>query len=168
MSLNALCSNNETNKFLPEVYLSDLKTDSLVLKNSVPSYTGSNLNYYEQTQKLGINITGFSTTQTTGIEITRIGNLVSINVPEKIAVSNGNPIVLQNAIDLRFRPVVNLNFVPIVVDSIAQATPPNQINGHVDLETTTGNLIFYRTANELSFNNTATAGYRTLNFSYLV
>jgi len=168
MSLNALCSNNESNKFLPEVYLSDLKTDSLVLKNSVPSYTGSNLNYYEQTQKTGINITGFTTTQTTGIEITRIGNLVSINVPEKIAVSNGNPIVLQNAIDIRFRPAINLNFVPVVVDSIAQSASPNQLNGHIDLDVGTGNLIFYRNANEASFNNTATAGYRTLNFSYLV
>jgi len=168
MSLNQICSNNN-NKFLPEVYLNDLKTDSLALQNSTLSgYVPSNLNVYERYSKINIPVSGFTSSTTTGLEIIRIGNFVSVILIEKLGTSNGNPIVLTGAIEQRFLPVINLNSVPIVVDTISQPTPPNQLNGHLDLNASTGNITIYRTANHASFNNTATAGYRTFSFSYCI
>lgn len=160
MSLNQLISPNTLSQTISCRGLN-------IQNNTIPSYSPSTLNAYCSEIKSGITITGFTTTQSTSIIISRIGNVVTFNLPEKLAVSNGNPIVLQNAIDIKYRPVVNLNFVPVVVDTIAQVSSPNQLNGHLDLDVATGNITIYRTANHGSFNNTATAGYRAMSFSYI-
>jgi len=135
--------------------------------NNVVGYVPSTLNIYSLEAKTGINVTGFNAPATTALTISRVGNVVTFNLPELTGVSSGAAIVLQGAIDIRYRPAVNLNFVPVIVDTISQATAPNQLNGHVDLNASSGDLTFYRTANELGFNIGATAGYRALSFSYI-
>jgi hypothetical protein len=138
-----------------------------IQNNNVVGYSPGTLNAYSLETKTGINVTGFNAPVTTSLIISRVGNVVTFNLPELTGVSSGTGIVLQGAIDIRYRPAVNLNFVPVVVDTVSQVTPPNQLNGHVDLNASTGDLTFYRTANELVFNLGATAGYRALSFSYI-
>jgi hypothetical protein len=160
MSLNQIISPNSLN--------STIGCRGIQIQNvNIPGYVPGTLGAFSQETKTGISVSGFNAPSTTSIIISRIGSVVTFNLPELTGISSGAPIVLQSAIDLRYRPVINLNFVPVVVDTTSQVTPPNQLNGHVDLNASTGDLTFYRTANELGFNLGATAGYRALSFSYI-
>jgi len=165
MSLNQFSS---PTTYKPDVSLNKLSVETeLKLNNLVSGYTPTNLNYYENAVQ-GVAISGLTNPITTVINITRIGNLVTVQFPEIIDVGAGTAITISSAIPTRFRPLNNLNFYAVVVDGTAVPAPPNQSNGHVDLIASNGNIIIYRTPNELSFNNLATAGYRSFTISYLV
>jgi hypothetical protein len=117
MSLNALCSNNETNKFLPEVYLLDLKTDSLVLKNSVPSYSGSNLNYFEEVMLTPTwsNAPNPIVLGTGKVKVSRVGTTVSLCFDNFVGTVTANPITSNAILPVRFRPAQQIVDVPIII-----------------------------------------------------
>jgi hypothetical protein len=106
MSINAICS-TDNNKFLPEVYLSDLKTDSLALQNStVSGYTPSNLNYYEELSftptwsNINTIIVG-----TGKVKLARINNNVILSFDDYIGAISAAPVVSNAFIPSRFCPV---------------------------------------------------------------
>lgn len=165
MSLNQFTS---PITYKPNVSFNKLQVETeLKLNNSVSGYVPTNLNYYENAVQ-GVAVSGLTNPVSTAINITRVGNLVTVQLPEVIDIGAGSAITLSGAIPARFRPLNNLNFYAVVVDSTSVATPPNQTNGHCDLLSSNGNIIIYRTPNELPFNNLATAGFRAFTITYLV
>ena len=98
----------------------------------------------------------------------RCGKLITVFIPQILVTGNGAPLTLNGAIPDRFKPTANVNFYAVAFDDVAVPLIPNQTNGHIDLDISTGDLIIYRTTNELSFNVGASAGLRTCTLSYIV
>jgi hypothetical protein len=134
--------------------------------SSLPGYNPSNLDVYETAQLINLAVSGFTTAVNTGILATRIGNIISLNILQFAAISNGNNIVIAGALPERFRPVINLQFLISARDSIQEAAGSNFIVGILEITALTGNITITRTANKLAFNNTATAGIPTLNINF--
>lgn len=153
--------------YKPNVSLNKLQVETeLKLNNSVLGYVPTNLNYYENVV-LEVAVSGVINPVQSTINITRVGNLVTVQLAEVIDIGANAPITLSGAIPTRFRPINNINFYAVVVDSTFVPIPPNQSNGHCDIISSNGDINIYRTPNELPFNNLATAGFRAFTITYL-
>jgi hypothetical protein len=117
MSLNQICSNNN-NKFLPEVYLSDLKTDSLELQNSTLSgYVPSNLNVYQE-QDYNFTSSG-CLSRAVSFSVLRIGKHITLsfegfNSSPQVATGNGS-LNFDSSIPQVFRSD-GIDLFPIIVN----------------------------------------------------
>jgi len=106
MSLNQICSNNN-NKFLPEVYLADLRTDSLVLQNSnLSGYVPSNLNVCDN-RTVTISYSG-ALSGNINVKCSRVGNLITITLPVIFGTSTTGGQITTSFLPALFRPTSDL------------------------------------------------------------
>jgi len=147
MSLNQLCSNNN-NKFLPEVYLADLKTDGAVFQNSnIVAYNPSSLNCFEEVILTPTWSNFTNPSQGTGkVKLTRINNNVYLSFDRYIGDIGVNPVVSNAFIPARFRPSVHGFDAVIIIQT------GGTVQAGVMRITTSGTIQVYPTTNTASPN----------------
>lgn len=159
----------QNNTGVQSVLISNNVNGGITLNNSTASYVATALNYYEEYNAPTLIVTGGTAPlNLDGVKIVRCGKLITVFIPQILVTGNGAPLSLNGAIPDRFKPSSNVNFYGTVFDDISIPVIPNQTNGQIDLDTSTGNLLIYRTPNRASFNLGSTAGLRNCTISYIV
>jgi len=143
------------------IELSKNKT-GIKLYNNVVSYTPSNLDYYEEFNSPDLTVSGgVSPLTLSGVRFVRCGKLVTMYIPEIGVTGNNSALNIVQMVPDRFLPADNSNFYVVSFDSIATPVFPYQQNGHLDINSTTGFAVFYRTPNHLTFSAGGNCGIRT-------
>jgi len=131
MSLNQICSNNN-NKFLPEVYLADLRTDSLVLQNSTLSgYNPSNLNVCDN-RTVTISYSG-ALSGNMNVKCSRVGNLITITLPIIFGTSATGGEITTSFLPIPFRPTSDQFMIAFVETNSTPASGLVEIFANGDI-----------------------------------
>lgn len=143
--------------------------NGIKLYNNTVNYTPSSFDYYEDIVIADVTVTGGTLPLTlSGIRFIRSGKTVTMLLPQISVTGNNAPLTISNLVPTRFLPAITGSFYVVGFDSIAVPGSPNQTNGHCDIDSITGNAIFYRTPNHGNFSNTATCGIRASYLTWIV
>lgn len=142
--------------------------NGIKLYNNVVNYTPSNLDYYEDIIIQDVIVSGgvFPLTLS-GIRFIRCGKMVTMFLPEISLTGNNSALSISNLVPTRFLPNADTNFYVVSFDTLAVINPPNQNNGHCDINSISGNATFYRTPNHLLFTTASTCGIRACYLNWM-
>jgi len=145
-----------------------INKNGIKLYNNIPNYIPSNLDYYEDVVISSVNVFGGSVPIIlSNIRFIRCGKMVTMFLPEISVSGNNNPLTISNMVPTRFLPNVNSNFYVVSFDTLAVLNPPNQGNGHCDINSISGDATFYRTPNHLPFTTGAICGIRACYLNWM-
>lgn len=142
--------------------------NGIILYNNVVNYTPSNFNYYEDFSSPSVIVNGGTVALSlNGVRFIRCGKMVTMFLPEISLTGNNSSLTISNLVPTRFLPNANSNFYVVSFDTLAVITPPNQGNGHCDINSISGNATFYRTPNHLTFTTGSTCGIRACYLNWM-